>query len=265
VVEKDLSPTEIAIQFFNDVATWVVDLVLHAADIRVRLEVVERFIDIMIVSIDMGSYNAAQAVFSGLRMHPLVRLTTTWNLISDEYRRKLERASALFSLEKNCQTYRDVFADSQPPSICLLALLCRDILYMKDGTSNYLPTKSRGKDEGMINLQKWRRIFASIDTYHSSKIQVSFPLESVDEELENKVHQITGINKLISESSLSERSKAIEPARDKSYRTSMAIIDPDAQLAKAKTSSLEFAPAVSTMELDNNSIFLPLLSLSLYI
>jgi len=138
------------IEWFNKVAAWAQTVVVVTGNLRERIGVLSRIIQIAEHCIELHNYSTGMELVSGLRCSSVSRLTRTWKGLGKKELQAWEAMSEIFDTQGNYSTYRRLIhlAHSEP-ALPYLGVVLQDLLMVEE-----LPTFLQNN---MVNFKKMRR------------------------------------------------------------------------------------------------------------
>jgi len=151
------------IDFFNTVSSWVSTVILQTQDIKIRTELIKRFITVGVKCIEYHNFNGCQEMCGGLGGSGVGRLKKTWAKVKKKHAKLFEhfvQCQRLMNADSNFRLYRQTVAKVNPPCIPYLGLYFKDLTFIEDGNPDFLSTKCKRND--IINFEKMEMIAAVI-------------------------------------------------------------------------------------------------------
>lgn len=92
------------------------------------------------------------AILSGLDKPSVSRLHSTWDKVSNKYKKMLEDLKLIIDPSRNMSKYRQllVAVNNDPPAVPLFPILKKDLTFIHDGNKTWV--------DGMVNFEKLRMI-----------------------------------------------------------------------------------------------------------
>eukprot|EP01130_Rhizamoeba_saxonica_P017236 TRINITY_DN8273_c0_g1_i1.p1 TRINITY_DN8273_c0_g1~~TRINITY_DN8273_c0_g1_i1.p1 ORF type:complete len:1053 (-),score=242.44 TRINITY_DN8273_c0_g1_i1:20-3178(-) len=144
------------IERFNIVSNWVTTTICRETDLRQRVRLLERFIDIALELRKLNNFNAILEIVAGLNSSPVHRLKNTFSRLSKGKVSKLEELKVLVARTNNYSYARQVLHTCSPPCIPYLGMYLTDLTFIEEGH------KDNTKD-GLINWLKRHQISEVIE------------------------------------------------------------------------------------------------------
>ena len=176
---------------FNRIGFWVGSVVCAQKDIKRRIDVIEKYIQIMKYLLKFNNYSSLMALMSGLNTTGVSRLKKTWEQVEKgRYYSVYKDIEAKMSYKGNFKAYREIEAFSKPPFIPFFGLYVKDLTFMNDGNQKHLALKTETSTPidpaappmpSVINFEKCRTI---TDKIHAIRIyqQSTYKFEEEKEE-----------------------------------------------------------------------------------
>ncbi|CAH1975566.1 unnamed protein product [Acanthoscelides obtectus] len=177
---KDMKKThnlEQYVQWFNRLSYFVATQVCKYQKKKMRVRVVEYWIEVGRECFNIGNFNSLMAIIAGLNMSPIARLKKTWSKIHSGKFAILEHQmdpSSNFSSYRStlkAAMWRSAGATDQRQRIVIpfFSLLVKDLYFLNQGCSNRLPN-------GHINFEKFWQLAKQVTEFMAWK-QVTCPFE----------------------------------------------------------------------------------------
>ncbi|XP_049819184.1 ras-GEF domain-containing family member 1B-like isoform X3 [Aethina tumida] len=177
---KDMKKTqnlEQYVQWFNRLSYFVATQVCKYQKKKMRVRVVEYWIEVGRECFNIGNFNSLMAIIAGLNMSPISRLKKTWSKIHSGKFAILEHQmdpSSNFSSYRStlkAAMWRSAGAVDQRQRIVIpfFSLLVKDLYFLNQGCSNKLPN-------GHINFEKFWQLAKQVTEFMAWK-QVTCPFE----------------------------------------------------------------------------------------
>jgi len=145
--KAELSPNVIRmIHQFNTLGQWVITQIVTTTKPRRRLKYLERMIATAFECYQMGNFNGAMAVISGLKSNQVTRLKASWNELPSTSWDQWEEIVEIFKLDDQFAVLREKTLTTPLPNIPYLGMFLSS-LTLREGESNYT-------EEGLINVPK---------------------------------------------------------------------------------------------------------------
>jgi len=173
------------IRKFNQVSKWVQTELVKLDNVKQRVAVMCRFLEICEYLRDLNNYNGLMEILSGLNASAIFRLKMTWVELSTKQRELLHELNVLMSSSGSYKNLRATLRQKSPPGIPYLGVFLTDLTFLNDGNSKYL-------DSGLINFDKCRRVSAVIQEIIQYQ-QTPYCLLSVDD-IQTYLHTVDIIN-----------------------------------------------------------------------
>lgn len=128
---------------------WVKNTIVMTDNLKARVEVLTRFIEISGVSVvllntlfiifkylrEMNNFNGIMEMMSGLRSASVHRLKKTWSCISTNKMKLFDELMDLMSPTSNYTKFRNyLHKEISPPCIPYLGVYLSDLTFLEDGT-----------------------------------------------------------------------------------------------------------------------------------
>ncbi|KAL6059604.1 Ras GEF [Balamuthia mandrillaris] len=163
------------IEHFNQVATWVAEMVLSNKKVNERVKVIAKVLEIAECCRKMNNFSTTSALITGFENNAVYRLKHTWKAFSVQ-EPKAEKVLAdlreLFSVKRSSKSYRDALRVAEPPVCPYIGTFLRDLTFLEDGNPDTLvycvKDTEPAETKVLINFGKRRRIYEVISQllYH---------------------------------------------------------------------------------------------------
>ncbi|KAJ3014383.1 hypothetical protein HKX48_005186 [Thoreauomyces humboldtii] len=143
---------------FNRVGYWVGTVVCSYAARSQRTEALEKFVKVAIRSMEVGNYNTAMAILSGLNTTPVSRLKRSFSGMSRTILTAYEDLETRLSYRSNYKVYRDIEDQCRCRGgsvIPFFGLVIKDLTFLNDGNSSHTVT-------GLVNWEKMREVYDKV-------------------------------------------------------------------------------------------------------
>jgi transcription antitermination factor NusG len=152
-MKAELSPNyHQMVQKFNQISNWVAHEIVSQRDMSERVEALQYFIKLTKELVALSNYNSAYAVYLGLSMQVVTRLTLTWDKLNKKHTLRHKRLARLFDMNFNFHEYRkNLEADKEKCPIPVLALIPKDIIRFE--------TDSTLTKNGQVDMEKMKGIW----------------------------------------------------------------------------------------------------------
>ncbi|CAH0547802.1 unnamed protein product [Brassicogethes aeneus] len=206
---KDMKKThnlEQYVQWFNRLSYFVATQVCKYQKKKMRVRVVEYWIEVGRECFNIGNFNSLMAIIAGLNMSPISRLKKTWNKIQSGKFAILEHQmdpSSNFSSYRStlkAAMWRSAGAVDQRQRIVIpfFSLLVKDLYFLNQGCSNKLPN-------GHINFEKFWQLAKQVTEFMAWK-EVTCPFEK-----DPKIISVLQNGPILNENALALASFECEP------------------------------------------------------
>jgi hypothetical protein len=136
---------------FNMWGAWVITEIVSEKLTIARAAVINKFIRIAQICLDLKSFNTAYAVVAGLNNSAVTRLKITWGHVPKEGQTTFNFLQHVFDMTKNFYNYRTVLQASAPPLVPFLGLYPKDLAPIEEN----VPTL---QNQNLISLSKLRTL-----------------------------------------------------------------------------------------------------------
>jgi len=136
---------------FNLWVAWVVTEIVCEKTTPARASLINKFIKIAKMCLDLKSFNTAYAIVAGLDNSSVSRLKITWGHVPKEGQTTFNFLQHVFDMSKNYNNYRTVLQQSSPPLVPYLGLYPKDLAPIEENVSTL-------QQQNLISLTKLRRL-----------------------------------------------------------------------------------------------------------
>eukprot|EP01096_Ripella_sp_DP13-Kostka_P006079 TRINITY_DN2146_c1_g2_i1.p1 TRINITY_DN2146_c1_g2~~TRINITY_DN2146_c1_g2_i1.p1 ORF type:complete len:829 (-),score=369.26 TRINITY_DN2146_c1_g2_i1:78-2564(-) len=160
---------------FNKLTSWVATQILNSQDSEVIILIIKRILKTIQCLIKIGNLNCALSLYSGLTMHPIIRLKKIWAALPLRYREFTDAFDDLGSVTQNYQQYRSRLAKIRQEKgtyIPFLVFHLRDAFGASDAGENFLDAEKK-----KINCEKMATLGTIIDGILCSNIRYNFAID----------------------------------------------------------------------------------------
>jgi len=126
------------IDWVNQLGYWMATEICLCYDLKDRIRVLTRFIDIGKESYRIGCYNTVFAVVTGLSNSSIARLKMTWQGLSKKTQADFNELEDVCSPQFNYRKYRKLEEATDTPFIPFIGMHMKDMFFMNDGNPNKL-------------------------------------------------------------------------------------------------------------------------------
>ena len=134
---------------FNKISFWVGTEICTVPQIKKRVQIVEKFIQVIKVLRELNNFNTLMAIVAGLNHSSVQRLKKTWEALSSRSHTILKEVETLMTPAGNYAAYRDIEKRKYPYFIPFFGLMMKDLIFANDGNPKKL-------EDGLINFGKLR-------------------------------------------------------------------------------------------------------------
>jgi len=117
----------------TQIINWLGECILRELDVKRRSQKLRFFIVMANEALELGNYNLAMALLSGLNLSIIGRLKNTWAGVSGRKKAKLKKLCQIFDTSRNFRTYRMRLRARQGPTVPFLGIILTDISFSCNG------------------------------------------------------------------------------------------------------------------------------------
>lgn len=143
------------VQHINCVSTWVAYEVLCRSSVAERIRILTFYIDLAEQLLALGDFMGCWAIRGAFDLHPVSRLTQTWERLPRKEASRNKKLASLFEPRMNFVEYRkalDTQLNENSFAVPILAFVPKDIIRLESNE----PTFS---DPGLVDVDKLRSIY----------------------------------------------------------------------------------------------------------
>ena len=152
------------IQHFNLLSKWISNQIIDQENLKQRILIIEKFIEISDKLWNLNNFNGLFSVFSALNSSSIFRLKKTWEGISEESKKIFKNLHSQTSTLNNFSNIRLRILNVKPPCIPYIGIYLTDLTFIQDGHQKY--------QNGKINFVKclqFAKVIRDIQTYQNTK------------------------------------------------------------------------------------------------
>lgn len=118
-----------------------------------RARVIEKFIDLAVELKRLHNFTGLNAVVSGLRLDPTLKLERSWGRVPADKIDALQEVRKVMSADRQYKAYRTAMAEVPEDAACVphLGVHLFDLTFIEEGNKDNLPDR-----EDLLNFSKWR-------------------------------------------------------------------------------------------------------------
>lgn len=194
---------------FNKMCYWVATKIVSTANLKKRVAVVTRFIQLGRYLRELNNFHGLMIIYSALNFSSVQRLKATWKALNSKSRATLKEFDDLFFPVGNYRNYCTELARCQPPCVPILSILLGRLTSLEE------VMKDRTED-GFVNFRKMEQLGKMLLEYMYKFKEEPYPfqrVESITHYLDERLS-----NDTLGDKELYEISKRIEPSREVAVR-----------------------------------------------
>jgi len=120
------------IETFNKTANWIVLEILTTGNPKLRVKVLERFIEVLKALKTMQNFHGVFVLYSALTMQCLQTLKSVWDAVSAKHISIVREVEQLIDPRSNFKSYRNFIKKCVPPLIPFEGLYLQDITFIEE-------------------------------------------------------------------------------------------------------------------------------------
>ena len=136
------------IKRFNQVSNWVVTKIVLTDDLKARVALLSRFIEIANACMQINNYNTAMEIIAGLNSSSVFRLKLTWEALSPSTLSTFNKIKEQLSHDGSYRNLRELLHNRQPPTIPYFGIYLTDLVFADEANPDKIT------DHGLINFEK---------------------------------------------------------------------------------------------------------------
>lgn len=140
---------------FNKLSFWVGTEICTVPAIKKRVQILDKFIQVLRVLRELNNFNTLMAIVAGLNHSSVQRLKKTWELIPSRSLTTLHDLERLMTPAGNYSAYRVVEARKHQHFLPFFGLALKDLVFANDGNPKRL-------ENGLINFGKLRLLASAV-------------------------------------------------------------------------------------------------------
>eukprot|EP00004_Rigifila_ramosa_P007499 TRINITY_DN1849_c0_g1_i3.p1 TRINITY_DN1849_c0_g1~~TRINITY_DN1849_c0_g1_i3.p1 ORF type:complete len:1081 (+),score=249.42 TRINITY_DN1849_c0_g1_i3:2-3244(+) len=206
---KHRSPNVLAmIERFNLTSAWVATTIVSAEKLKLRTQLLLKFIDILSQLHKLNNYNSLLAIISGLGNSSVHRLRHTFSQVPKPQLQIFEQMQELMNGNQSYRNFRAALHLANPPCIPYLGMYLTDLTFIEDGNTDTVASPS-GKLT-LINFRKREMVYLVIrEVQQYQNVAPTYKFGEDDQSLD--LHQLLLDLPKVSEKEMYNQSLKIEP------------------------------------------------------
>jgi len=161
--KKEVAPNVVQLtKQFNNVSSWVGNVILTEKNIKRRKEFIRKFIEIATHMRKLGNFSGVNQIVSGLVGAHVHRLRKTWELVPPKYHQMLEELTDLMSGKGSYKALREEITTTQPPCIPFVGVYLTDLTFIEDGNPDLIKPTTSADLPMLINFNKRKLVAKTI-------------------------------------------------------------------------------------------------------
>jgi hypothetical protein len=178
------------IAWFNTVSRWAASQIVQQQDIKVRVKILGKIIDIAQECRLLNNFNAIFELISGVNNASVYRLKKTWEILKPASRKQFDELQALISQDNNFRTFRNAIINLKPPCIPYIGVFLTDLTFIEDGNPDILNNKLN-----FIKRRKLAMLIRDLQTYQQTPYELhevaelQIPLQAIKPPSEEELYK----------------------------------------------------------------------------
>lgn len=178
---------------FNRVSFWVATEIVTMPNLRQRVQVLQRFVQLAKLLSEFNNFNGVMAILAGLQNAAVYRLKKTWAALPQQHHVTLANLKRIMSFDGNYYNYRLLFNRDFPQFIPFMGLFLKDITFVTDGNPTFVESDNEHSPP-LVNFSKFWKVFSTVENllryqkgiyylpYHAEAYRFCSDLPSLDED-----------------------------------------------------------------------------------
>ncbi|KAJ7250837.1 ras guanine nucleotide exchange factor domain-containing protein [Mycena haematopus] len=150
---------------------WVAMTIVELKNREDRVAMIEFWLDVASICVNLRNFSSASAIFSGLVYTPVERLSLTILDVDIPSKQQYRQLNRLFNGANNHSVYRHTLASNAHPAVPLILVLRKDIISTKEVSGPMALTNDPGAEKTLINFSAYRMLKKTICTMEACLVQ----------------------------------------------------------------------------------------------
>ncbi len=134
---------------------WVSTEIITCKTSKERAKKISKFIEVAACCYQLGNFNGLMEMISGLNVSSVQRLKSSWEMVPQKDKIKLQKLEQTMTPLQNYKKYRAIFKEKEHPKIPYFAVILKDLMFVNIGNCDYT-------DSGVINFEKLILVYDKI-------------------------------------------------------------------------------------------------------
>ncbi|KAJ7175922.1 ras guanine nucleotide exchange factor domain-containing protein [Mycena filopes] len=143
---------------------FVAHCVLGLGTREERVSMIEFWLDVATICVDLRNFSSASAIFGGLVFSPVERLSQTILDVGIPSKEQYRQLNRLFDGANNYSVYRRALAENAYPAVPLIVVLRKDVISTNEISGPMALTNDPSAEKTLINFSAYRLIRRTICT-----------------------------------------------------------------------------------------------------
>ncbi|KAJ7044183.1 ras guanine nucleotide exchange factor domain-containing protein [Mycena alexandri] len=166
-------------QLEEEMLMFVAQSVLALATREERVSMIEFWLDVATICVDLRNFSSACAIFGGLVFSPVERLSLTILDVGIPSKEQYRQLNRLFNGANNYSVYRRAIAENAYPAVPLIVVLRKDVISTNEISGPVALTNEPGAAKALINFSAFRLIRRTICTMEACLVPYNILLVGV--------------------------------------------------------------------------------------
>lgn len=135
---------------FNGISSWVTGVIIEPEEIKQRVKVFKKVVNVGRHLLDLNSFNALMALIAGWNNSAILRLKHTKKELTKKTQDEITQLESLMSSEGSYKRYRAYLHTANPPQIPYIGIYLSDLTFIEEGNDDTI--------KGLVNFEKMRML-----------------------------------------------------------------------------------------------------------
>eukprot|EP00742_Colponemidia_sp_Colp-10_P010129 GILJ01011103.1.p1 GENE.GILJ01011103.1~~GILJ01011103.1.p1 ORF type:complete len:634 (-),score=58.94 GILJ01011103.1:24-1925(-) len=150
----------------NSVSLWIIQLILTAATVTERVNVISKWIRCMDIAWQLNNFHCVMEILSGLQSFAVRSLKITADSIPSDLNSKLQDFSSRMSSQSSSKEYRSALRNvKQECCVPHIGMFLTDLTFIEDFNQDTVTVDLNGHEKQLLNIEKRTMIFCCIEEF----------------------------------------------------------------------------------------------------
>ncbi|KAJ7863073.1 ras guanine nucleotide exchange factor domain-containing protein [Mycena olivaceomarginata] len=150
---------------------WVAMSIVELKSREERVAMIEFWLDVASICVNLRDFSSASAIFSGLVYSPVERLSLTILDVAIPSKEQYRQLNKVFDGANNYAVYRRLLAANAHPAVPLIVVLRKDIISTKEVSGPVALTNDPDAEKTLINFSAYRMLKKTIRSMEGCLVQ----------------------------------------------------------------------------------------------